>query len=156
MSPTNSATEDGGLEIPSASHQFKTPERSRLTDAEKKSNHISSEKRRRANVRNGYAKLCDLVPGLQGYSRSEGVVVWHTVQYIIDQINLKNSLISQLEENGVNVANELRIYRERTPEPIEIEYSRKSHNDQSSSSEQGRSVKRSIKKSRSSLKSPRM
>lgn len=110
MSPTNSATEDGDLEIRSSSHQFKTLERSRLTDAEKKSNHISSEKRRRANVRNGYAKLCDIVPGLQGYSRSEGVVVWHTVQYIIDQINLKNSLISQLEENGVNVANELRIY----------------------------------------------
>lgn len=47
----------------------------RLTDAEKKNNHIASEHKRREGIRNGFDQLASLTPGMEGQGRSEAVLL---------------------------------------------------------------------------------
>jgi heteromeric Ino2p/Ino4p transcription factor len=50
-------------------------ERPRLTESEKKTNHIASEQKRRMAIREGFDRLTEIVPGLEGMGRSESVVL---------------------------------------------------------------------------------
>lgn len=59
-----------------------TPHKSRLTNEQKKKNHIESEKKRRDAIRAGFDKLADIVPKMTGQGRSEAVVLQHTVAYM--------------------------------------------------------------------------
>jgi hypothetical protein len=59
-----------------------TPAKSRLTNEQKKKNHIESEKKRRDAIRAGFDKLSDIVPKMTGQGRSEAVVLQHTVAYM--------------------------------------------------------------------------
>lgn len=47
----------------------------RLTEHEKKHNHIASEQKRRQAIREGFDGLADIVPGLTGQGRSEAIVL---------------------------------------------------------------------------------
>lgn len=80
----------------------------RLTEEEKKQNHIASEQKRREAIRAGFDRLCDLVPGLQGQGRSEGVVLKRTVTYIKDQLVKRRDLVLAAEARGEHVPDELR------------------------------------------------
>ncbi|KAI1067965.1 Transcription factor [Fusarium irregulare] len=62
-------------------------ERPRLTEEEKKQNHIASE----------------LVPGLEGQGRSEGLVLKRTVDYMHEQIAERQRLIARIEAAGGQV-----------------------------------------------------
>ena len=53
----------------------KSPPRARLTEQEKKSNHIASEQKRRNAIRDGFDRLTELIPGCEGQGRSEGMVL---------------------------------------------------------------------------------
>lgn len=53
----------------------KSPPRARLTEQEKKNNHIASEQKRRNAIRDGFDRLTELIPGCEGQGRSEGMVL---------------------------------------------------------------------------------
>ncbi|KAL7823101.1 hypothetical protein V8C26DRAFT_385406 [Trichoderma gracile] len=75
----------------------------RLTEEEKKQNHIASEQKRRQAIREGFDRLTELVPGLEGQGRSEGLVLKRTVDYMRDQIVQRQALIERIERAGGTV-----------------------------------------------------
>ncbi|KAK3311325.1 uncharacterized protein B0T15DRAFT_70962 [Chaetomium strumarium] len=116
-------------------------EKPRLTDKEKKANHIASEQKRRQAIREGFDKLAELVPGMEGLARSEGVVLHGTVDYIRKLLLERRQMIKDLEAKGVAVDMELKMALEMLPEgwlddvPDELDKSREqSHAEGSSTS----------------------
>ncbi|KAH8159437.1 hypothetical protein CIB48_g8807 [Xylaria polymorpha] len=83
-------------------------EKPRLTEEEKKQNHIASEQKRREAIRAGFDRLCELVPGLEGQGRSEGVVLKRTVDYMKVQLIRRRELVMAAEARGEFVSEELR------------------------------------------------
>ncbi|PFH62821.1 hypothetical protein XA68_11833 [Ophiocordyceps unilateralis] len=75
-------------------------EKPRLTEEEKKQNHIASEQKRRQAIREGFDRLTELVPGLEGQARSEGLVLKRTVEFMRQQLQERRSLISAVENAG--------------------------------------------------------
>lgn len=103
-------------------------EKPRLSEHEKKANHIASgelcvsfhlvsvcllcvwsngcdyaEQKRRLAIREGFDRLADLVPGLEGQGRSESVVLKKTVDYIRVQLEERRRLVEEAESLGVMV-----------------------------------------------------
>ncbi|GAO15704.1 hypothetical protein UVI_02018830 [Ustilaginoidea virens] len=78
-------------------------EKPRLTEEEKKQNHIASEQKRRQAIREGFDRLTELVPGLEGQGRSEGLVLKRTVEYMRQQIQERRTLIDRIELAGGHV-----------------------------------------------------
>lgn len=75
-------------------------EKPRLTDKEKKSNHIASEQKRRAAIREGFDRLTELVPGLEGQGRSESIVLQKTVDFMHLKLQERRDLIAEIESKG--------------------------------------------------------
>ncbi|WEW54719.1 hypothetical protein PRK78_000142 [Emydomyces testavorans] len=78
-------------------------EKPRLTEQEKKNNHIASEQKRRAAIREGFDRLTELVPGLAGQGRSEGMVLRKTVDFIHLKLQERQELIEEIEKRGGKV-----------------------------------------------------
>ncbi|KAF8457297.1 hypothetical protein BGX38DRAFT_1139593 [Terfezia claveryi] len=102
-SPTD--TQNGGAGIDG---MRKSPPRARLTEQEKKNNHIASEQKRRNAIRDGFDKLTELIPGCEGQGRSEGMVLNRSIEYINDQLAERRALIAKIEALGGTVPPELR------------------------------------------------
>lgn len=83
-------------------------EKPRLTDQEKKNNHIASEQKRRAAIREGFDRLTELVPGLEGQGRSESIVLQKTVEFIHMKLREREDLIAEIEHKGGRVDDSLR------------------------------------------------
>ncbi|PSS08555.1 hypothetical protein M430DRAFT_110164 [Amorphotheca resinae ATCC 22711] len=83
-------------------------EKPRLSEHEKKANHIASEQKRRQAIREGFDRLTELVPGLEGQGRSESVVLKKTVDYIKGQLEERRRLIQKIEELGGQVEEGMR------------------------------------------------
>lgn len=83
-------------------------EKPRLTDQEKKNNHIASEQKRRAAIREGFDRLTELVPGLEGQGRSESIVLQKTVDFIHTQLQERQNLIAEIESRGGRVDESMR------------------------------------------------
>ena len=64
---------------------------------------IPAEQKRRQAIREGFDRLCDLVPGMEGQGRSEGLVLQKTVQYLQDQLDVRRQLIETIEQSGGHV-----------------------------------------------------
>ncbi|KAE8350129.1 hypothetical protein BDV28DRAFT_139746 [Aspergillus coremiiformis] len=75
-------------------------EKPRLTEQEKKNNHIASEQKRRAAIREGFDRLTELVPGLEGQGRSESIVLRKTVDFIHMKLQERQELIAEIEHRG--------------------------------------------------------
>jgi hypothetical protein len=75
----------------------------RLTEMEKKHNHIASEQKRRAAIREGFDRLTELVPGLEGQGRSESVVLQKTLEFMRRQMQERRQLIAEIERVGGRV-----------------------------------------------------
>ncbi|MCJ1311039.1 hypothetical protein MMC25_004709 [Agyrium rufum] len=88
---------------PSGYNDLLVPDKTRLTEEEKKSNHIASEQKRRAAIREGFDRLADMTPGMAGQGRSEGLVLSSVVTYAKQQLEEKERLIRDLEARGVTV-----------------------------------------------------
>ncbi|KAI1855638.1 hypothetical protein JX265_006041 [Neoarthrinium moseri] len=88
-------------------------EKPRLTETEKKQNHIASEQKRREAIRSGFDRLCELIPGLEGQGRSEGLVLKRTVEYIREQLETRRQLVQEREARG-------EIVDEKLKEPLKI------------------------------------
>ena len=83
-------------ESPSGNQQAKP----RLTEEEKRQNHIASEKKRRDAIRAGFDSLCDIVPTMKGQGRSEAVVLGKTVGYVRLQLAYQEALREIALSNG--------------------------------------------------------
>lgn len=124
-----------------ASNGLDAGEKPRLTEEEKKQNHIASgnfppvssfsflsfwfllfltrrrtmttcspetEQKRRQAIREGFDRLCELVPGLEGMGRSEGVVLQRTVEFMRTQLKERRELIDRVEGSGGRVDDDLK------------------------------------------------
>ena len=78
-----------------------TPEKPRLTEQEKKINHIASEQKRRAAIREGFDRLAELTPDMAGQGRSEGLVLAKVVEYAKEQLRERERIIQEMEGFGV-------------------------------------------------------
>ncbi|KAK4131939.1 hypothetical protein BT67DRAFT_444356 [Trichocladium antarcticum] len=87
----------------------------RLTEKEKKANHIASEQKRRQAIREGFDRLTELVPGLAGQARSEGIVLNGTVEYIRKVMLERRAMIEALEARGATVDADLKSSLEMLP-----------------------------------------
>jgi len=83
-------------------------ERPRLTEQEKKNNHIASEQKRRAAIREGFDRLTELVPGLEGQGRSECIVLRKTVEFMRMKLQERRELIAEIESRGGRVDDSFR------------------------------------------------
>jgi hypothetical protein len=88
-------------------------EKPRLTEEEKKQNHIASEQKRRQAIREGFDRLTELVPGLEGQGRSEGLVLKRTVDFMREKIEERRVIVEQIEKAGGVVDEKLKrpLYR---------------------------------------------
>lgn len=76
----------------SVSNNGQFAERPRLTEQEKKNNHIASEQKRRQAIREGFDRLAEIVPGMKGQGRSEAQMLTATVEEMRNQISDKEKL----------------------------------------------------------------
>ncbi|KAI9703017.1 MAG: hypothetical protein M1820_006008 [Bogoriella megaspora] len=77
-------------------------EKPRLTEQEKKNNHIASEQKRREAIRAGFDRLAELVPGMEGQGRSEATVLQATVTYTKEQIIERQRLLDRAKQLGLD------------------------------------------------------
>ncbi|KAH8130472.1 hypothetical protein LI328DRAFT_24874 [Trichoderma asperelloides] len=78
------------------------PTTSRASQRRRRSRITSHQKRRQA-IREGFDRLTELVPGLQGQGRSEGLVLKRTVDYMREQLVQRQALIDRVEQAGGDV-----------------------------------------------------
>jgi heteromeric Ino2p/Ino4p transcription factor len=83
-------------------------EKPRLTEQEKKTNHIASEQKRRAAIREGFDRLTELVPGLEGQGRSESVVLRKSVDFMRVKLQERRDLITEIETQGGRIDESMR------------------------------------------------
>jgi heteromeric Ino2p/Ino4p transcription factor len=76
----------------------------RLTEQEKKNNHIASEQKRRQAIREGFDRLATLTPGMDGQGRSENLVLQSTLEFLRKEIQHHKELIQQAEEMGIDTS----------------------------------------------------
>ena len=88
---------------PNGTSSDKDRDKPRLTEQERKINHIASEQKRRQAIRDGFDRLSYLVPGLEGQARSEGVVLQKTLEFMRQEIEERKRLIVQIEALGGSV-----------------------------------------------------
>lgn len=67
-------------------------DRPRLTEAEKKQNHIISEQKRRQAIRQGFDRLASMTPGMEGQGRSEATVLGAAVGEIKVQTDIRERI----------------------------------------------------------------
>lgn len=84
----------------------------RLSEPQKKQNHISSEKQRRSAIRAGFDELSNMVPGMKGKGSSEAKVLEATVAYMKTQLDEKQALRKQALALGMSEGDFEHIYRE--------------------------------------------
>jgi hypothetical protein len=69
---------------------------------------ICLEQKRRQAIREGFDRLTELVPGLEGQGRSESVVLKKTVDYMRAQLEERRKLIDRIEGLGGKVEQGMR------------------------------------------------
>jgi heteromeric Ino2p/Ino4p transcription factor len=88
--------------MPGSQSPTNAADRPRLTEAQKKENHIRSEQKRREAIREGFDRLASIVPGMEGQGRSEAVVLDATVKHLREQIVERNRIIADARARGVD------------------------------------------------------
>jgi len=69
---------------------------------------VGTEQKRRQAIREGFDRLCDLVPGMEGQGRSEGLVLQKTVEFLREQLEERRRLIEAVERKGEHVDDALK------------------------------------------------
>lgn len=80
--------------------RLREADKPRLTDDQKKTNHITSEQNRRNFLRSQFDRLADAVPGAKGKARSEALVLERLVDYGHAQLEEGRKTIEQIETRG--------------------------------------------------------
>jgi heteromeric Ino2p/Ino4p transcription factor len=76
----------------------------RLTEQEKKNNHIASEQKRRQAIREGFDRLASLVPGYDGQGRSENLVLNAALDYMETHLTAYHDMIDEAKKRGLDVS----------------------------------------------------
>ncbi|KAJ4375720.1 hypothetical protein N0V86_007253 [Didymella sp. IMI 355093] len=79
-------------------------DRPRLTEAQKKENHIRSEQKRREAIREGFDRLASIVPGMEGQGRSEAVVLEATIKYMREKIVERQKIMADAQAQGIDTS----------------------------------------------------
>lgn len=79
-------------------------EKPRLTEQEKKNNHIASEQKRRQAIRDGFDRLANIVPGMEGQGRSENLVLQATIEHMKAQLIEYHQLVADAKAAGVDTS----------------------------------------------------
>jgi heteromeric Ino2p/Ino4p transcription factor len=79
-------------------------DRPRLTEAQKKENHIRSEQKRREAIREGFDRLASIVPGMEGQGRSEAVVLEATIKYMREKIVERQRIMADAQAQGIDTS----------------------------------------------------
>ncbi|KAF1985552.1 hypothetical protein K402DRAFT_300748, partial [Aulographum hederae CBS 113979] len=79
-------------------------EKPRLTDMEKKSNHIQSEQKRRSAIRDGFDALAEATPGMKGQGRSEAIVLEHSIKYVDSLLERHLKLVALARQHGLDTS----------------------------------------------------
>ncbi|PWW75049.1 hypothetical protein C7212DRAFT_206298 [Tuber magnatum] len=82
-------------------------DRPRLSEQEKKNNHIASEQKRRMAIREGFDRLTEIVPGLEGQGRSESIVLKKSVDHMRDVLDERQELIRRIKALGGEIPPDL-------------------------------------------------
>lgn len=69
---------------------------------------LSTEQKRRQAIREGFDRLTELVPGLEGQGRSESVVLKKTVDFMREQLEERRRLVGKIEDMGGHVEDEMK------------------------------------------------
>ncbi|USW53720.1 Putative myc-type, basic helix-loop-helix (bHLH) domain-containing protein [Septoria linicola] len=85
--------------------------KARLTEEQKKRNHIESEKKRREAIRNGFDRLSTIVPGMQGQARSEAIVLAATVDHMRALLQQKEQIQAAATAKGWSLEQINRYYQ---------------------------------------------
>lgn len=104
----SSSTPAASKQAAASSNKDVDKDKPRLTEQEKKSNHIASEQKRRAAIREGFDRLTELVPGLEGQGRSESIVLNKTVEFMRLKLRERQELIAEVEGRGGRIDETLR------------------------------------------------
>ncbi|OOF95504.1 hypothetical protein ASPCADRAFT_207983 [Aspergillus carbonarius ITEM 5010] len=107
-SPSTTPTGNPKPAEASSAANVQDKEKPRLTEQEKKNNHIASEQKRRAAIREGFDRLTELVPGLEGQGRSESIVLRKTVDFIQLQLRERQELMAEIERRGGRIDDSFR------------------------------------------------
>jgi heteromeric Ino2p/Ino4p transcription factor len=78
----------------------------RLTDAEKKLNHIISEQKRRQAIRQGFDRLAAITPKMEGLGRSESTVLNAATNEIKLQLAMKAAIKKKVMAENPKMTNE--------------------------------------------------
>jgi hypothetical protein len=77
-------------------------EKPRLTEQEKKNNHIASEQKRRQAIRDGFDRLANIVPGMTGQGRSENLVLQSTLDFLKKQLDDYHAMMAEARLRNVD------------------------------------------------------
>src|SRR5205807_9287469 len=88
--------------LPMSSPNNRNTEKPRLSEQEKKNNHIASEQKRRQAIRDGFDRLASIVPGMEGQGRSEAVVLEATLPLMREKIEERQQIIHDAQAKGVD------------------------------------------------------
>ncbi|KAG8627626.1 hypothetical protein KVT40_005109 [Elsinoe batatas] len=104
-SPKSSSKRRTSTTGPSAAATASAAKRAKLSDAQRKENHIQSEKRRRAEMKKGYDQLDRLVPSLKAGTLSKAQVLQHTVVFleaVLSGNDIAEARLAELEARSNN------------------------------------------------------
>jgi heteromeric Ino2p/Ino4p transcription factor len=83
-----------------SAQQAPPPRKSRLSEAEKKANHVTSEQKRRQKIRDAYLRISQIVPGAEGKERSEEALLRLYLNHVRHLTDERRLLISLVEQEG--------------------------------------------------------
>ena len=95
--------------------------KARLTEEQKKKNHIESEKKRREAIRQGFDRLSTLVPGMQGQARSEAIVLAATVEHMRAMVAQREQIAAAATAKGWTPEQINRYYQQAEAEARQLE-----------------------------------
>ncbi|KAF2862037.1 hypothetical protein K470DRAFT_213775 [Piedraia hortae CBS 480.64] len=72
----------------------------RLTEEQKRQNHIRSEQKRREAIRSRFDQLAEIVPGMSGQGRSEAIMLQASVEYLKKQLEIQKELSQRALDAG--------------------------------------------------------
>ncbi|KAL8836693.1 MAG: hypothetical protein Q9170_002825 [Blastenia crenularia] len=98
---------------PSKQRETSPPSKPHLTEEDRKARHIDSENRRRSKIRNEFAAMTKLIPGVDvDAGKSETYVLTKYMEFAKEQVEKRKVLLEKLAASGVNVERELQISKD--------------------------------------------
>ena len=109
MTPTMSSPQGTHETTPSSGDEARSGTgKARLTEDQKKANHITSEKKRRKTIRGESIRITKIIPGAAADFRSEQKVIAHVADYTAQLLQERAELIRELEVRGLAVEERLK------------------------------------------------